>query len=464
MNSSGKGHGVARSARHALRVALAGAALFGAGADIGRAASPSHSPWQEALPPEADRLRLDANGSVPVAIAARVSEGGGVTRLAFDLSTKVAINAFVLDKPDRVIIDLPEVNFQVPAEAGRPGPKGAGLIRSFRFGLFAPGKSRIVIDLGGPALLRKAVVEPIAGGEPSRLMIELVRSDRASFRAAARRDQLSTTPVVAAASSDVELSEKDAKPVVVIDPGHGGIDPGANGVGGVTEKFVVFDFASELAAKLAATGCYKVVMTRTNDSFVSLADRVRIAHESGAALFVSVHADTLTDPAVTGATVYTASDRASDAEAAREAASENRADEAAGLDAAPEPPGISDILFDLTRRETRTYAHLFQRTLVGYWHRIARLNKNPQRAAGFKVLQAPDVPSVLLELGYLSSEQDSKALTSPEWRSKVASAVAASIDSFFAGRQSPGQRRASQSGQPDSPHAAEKIVSAQPHL
>ena len=163
-------------------------------------------------------------------------------------------------------------------------------------------------------------------------------------------------------------------------------------------------------------------------------DRVRCARDADAALFISIHADTLADASVTGATVYTASDRASDAEAAHVAAVENRADEAAGLEPGIKEPDVSDILFDLARRETRTYAHQFQRTLTGYWAKIARLNRNPERAAGFKVLQAPDVPSVLLELGYLSSDKDVKVLTSAEWRDKATASVASAVDAFFADR------------------------------
>lgn len=405
-----------------------------------------------------------ADADLPVAVSSRITDAGGVTRLTFDLSAKVAITSFLLEKPDRVIVDLPEVNFQMDPEAGRLMPKGVGVIRSFRFGLFAPGKSRIVIDLGTPAALRKASVEAIADGTPSRLTIELVRSDRASFKAAVRRDQMAPASPQAVAPAETPARPADAKPVVMIDPGHGGIDPGASGPDGTVEKFVVFDFASTLAAKLTATGRYTVVLTRTDDSFVSLGDRVRMARDSGAALFVSIHADTLSDGSVTGATVYTASDRASDAEAARVAADENRADEAAGLEATPETPGVSDILFDLTRRETRTYAHLFQRTLVGYWQKIARLNKNPERAAGFKVLQAPDVPSVLLELGYLSSARDSKLLTSPEWRDQATAAVAASIDNFFAKRAVPEGKASVAPGSPEARQGINKVVSVQSHL
>ncbi len=367
----------------------------------------------------------------PVAVVARIAEADGAARLLVDLSGMVTARAFVLDRPDRVIVDLPEVNFQIPPEEGHPA-KAGGLIRSFRFGSFAPGKSRIVIDLSAPATLSRASVESIAGGSPSRLTIELDRCDRASFRAAVRRDRLAST---GAASVTTAPPPPETRPVVVIDPGHGGIDPGASGDDGATEKVIVFNFAEALAQKLRLGNRYRVVMTRTTDSFVSLGTRVKIAREAGAALFVSVHADTLSDPSVTGATIYSASDRASDAEAARVAAKENKADETAGLETAPESPGVADILFDLTRRETRTYAHLYQRTLAGYLHKVARLNKNPERAAGFKVLQAPDVPSVLLELGYLSSTQDIKMLVSPEWRDKASDVVARSIDAFFAQRK-----------------------------
>ncbi len=373
--------------------------------------------------------------SAPVAVAVRVTKVDNATRLAVDLSAPVAAHAFLLDKPDRVIIDLPEVNFQVDPGVGHPFSRAGGLIKSFRFGLFAPGKSRIVIDLAGPAILRRTSVDSIVGGAASRLTVELDRCDRASFRAALRHDQSPLSESVDA-SSPQPSTPADAKPVVVIDPGHGGVDPGASGIDGVSEKSIVFDFATALAAKLTAGGRYKVVMTRSSDSFVTLGDRVKIARTAGAALFVSVHADTLSDPSVSGATVYTASDHASDAEAARVAASENRADDIAGLEAVPDNPGVTDILFDLTRRETRTYAHLYQRTLVGYWQKIARLNRNPERSAGFKVLQAPDVPSVLLELGYLSSNQDSRLLSSPEWRDKASDGVTKSIDAFFAQRRS----------------------------
>jgi N-acetylmuramoyl-L-alanine amidase len=381
--------------------------------------------------------------AAPVAVAARIEQIGPVSRLTVDLSAPPAISANVLIDPNRVVIDLPEVNFQIdPATVKPQTAASGGLIKAFRFGQFAPGKSRIVIDLFGPARIDKAEVAPIADGDPSRLVVELTKTDAASFRAAAARAVKPTTaPVLPgkAGGKDAEAGkDAAARPVIVIDPGHGGIDSGANGVNGTVEKSIVFDFAEALRRRLEAGGRYRIVMTRDSDVFVALSDRVRIARDSGAQLFVSIHADTLAESAeVTGATVYTASEQASDAEAARVAETENAADSVAGLQSDTEGNEVSDILFDLTRRETRTYSRLFSRTLVNYLKGATRLNKNAERAAGFKVLKAPDIPAVLLELGYLSSEKDVRSLTSPDWRERTTAHVAQAIDAFFAPRLRP---------------------------
>ncbi|MGI4767687.1 MAG: N-acetylmuramoyl-L-alanine amidase [Janthinobacterium lividum] len=415
--------------RTASRWSISGACLLivaALGCSPTRASS-THPSWQQ--PVDAASPPAGQSG-IPVAVDAKLNRSGDVTRLVIDLNTKVSIAAVLTEHPDRLVVDLPEVNFQVDPAAGRPEPGRDGLIRAFRFGVFAPGRSRIVADLAGPAVLRRAEVSSIAGGHASHLTLELAPTDRAAFHAAARPPQ---------ALPGADLSSRLAEPatghpVVVIDPGHGGLDPGASGVLGTVEKDVVLHFATALAARLAVGDHYRVVMTRHDDSFVSLSDRMRIARDAEASLMISVHADTLSDGSVTGATVYTAADQASDGEAARVAAKENEADAAAGLDEAPKAADVSDILFDLTRRETRTYAHQFQRTLTGYWSKVAHLNHNPERAAGFKVLQAPDVPSVLLELGYLSSGTDARLLVSDEWRGKAVDSVAAAVDTFFSAR------------------------------
>ena len=381
-----------------------------------------------------------ANG--PVASASRIEEAGQGARVVFELSGPAQAVAYVMAGPDRVIVDLSEVNFQLPTKAGQPEPVAKGkkpagpakIVASFRFGLFAPGKSRIVIDLGRPALVQKiGTVSKADGG--IELQIELRETDAAGFAQAARtaasealaRDLLADAPTRPAAST-----VDPRRPMIVIDPGHGGIDAGAQGKMNVVEKDVVFEFSRTLKAHLEATGRYRVALTRSNDIFVPLAERVKIARDANADLFISIHADTISDTAgVSGATVYTVSDKASDREAARLAEKENLADAAAGLVGVDDSGDVSDILFDLTRRETRTYSHAFARTLVNYWNEAGRLNKNPHRSAGFRVLKAPDVPSVLLELGYLSNEKDSAALLKTEWRAKAATAMTRAVDAFF---------------------------------
>jgi len=374
----------------------------------------------------------------PTANAVRIERTGDRTKLIFGLSTSVESTTFVLADPDRVIVDLPQTDFLLDPESGKPahGPhRKTGLIAAFRFGQLAPGKSRIVIDLRAPARVLRAACEKSDDDGHTSLVIELAKTDRADFRAAVQiaRMQLGA---LAQTKKDEKPLPASVKPVVMIDPGHGGIDRGAM-VKGLVEKDLVFDFAKAVAAKLETDGRFKVVMTRDDDSFVTLSERVRMARDGNAALFVSIHADTLSDASdVSGATVYTVSDRASDAEAARVAQKENQADAAAGLDKTEDASDVSDILFDLTRRETRAYSHFFAHTLTNYWRVAGRLNKNPQRSAGFRVLKAPDVPSVLLELGYLSNKTDGQALSSEQWRDKASSQVAEAIEAFFSARES----------------------------
>lgn len=378
-------------------------------------------------------------GPQAIASAAELIDNGEAATLSFTTSAPVEASAFVLGEPDRVIVDLPAIAFQLELPTSKPAkPQArraspAHLVESFRFGSFAPGRSRIVIDLGGPARVVRTDVSKIADKDGFRLTIQLAKTDRASFRAAAQAARSEMVAAEPAPRTEPAPPTPANLPRIVIDPGHGGVDSGAM-VGGLIEKTVVLDFAKALAAKLTATGHYIVVMTRDDDTFISLGDRVKMARDGNAALFVSVHADTLSEADVTGATVYTVSDKASDVQAARVAEKENQADAAAGVEGKEDASGVSDILFDLTRRETRAYSHVFAHTLANYWKVAARLNKNPERSAGFKVLTAPDVPSVLLELGYLSNEKDASALNSQDWREKTTSQVADAIENFFAAR------------------------------
>jgi N-acetylmuramoyl-L-alanine amidase len=364
----------------------------------------------------------------PVATDARLVGDDARTRLIIDLSASAAIKAFTLADPYRVVIDLPEISFQLPEAAGR---EGRGLVSAYRFGVLAPGRSRIVVDVKRPVAIDKAFVLDAVEGQPARLVLDLTPSDRKTFlqsRAAREGD-----PTGAIAST--APPKTNDLPVVVIDPGHGGVDPGASGPQGASEKEIVFEFAKRLKEKIEAGGERRVVLTRDDDTFVSLPGRVKIARDNAAALMISIHADTLQDPfGVRGATVYTLSGKASDKEAAKLADKENRADLIAGLDLSDEPEEVAGILFELARRETSAFTAQFAKGLVRELKKAAKLNKNPLRSAGFRVLKAPDVPSVLLELGYLSSKEDAKLMMSEAWREQATQAVAEAVDRYFATR------------------------------
>jgi N-acetylmuramoyl-L-alanine amidase len=373
------------------------------------------------------------------------------TRFILDLDQNIAFRAFALADPYRVVVDLPQLTFQLAPGAGT----GRGLIKTFRYGLVMPGGSRIVFDLAGPARIEKSYVLDAANGQPPRLVLEFEAVDRTTFvqslaaesrpdlrpaitstEAIAATAAVATSGGVADATGPARAAEPpDTRPVVVIDPGHGGIDNGTQ-AGGESEKNLVLGFALALRDRVEKAGKYRVVMTRTDDTFIPLGDRVRIARNQSAALFVSIHADALPrrEGDAQGATIYTLSDKASDAEAERLAELENKADAIGGVNLTEEPTDVADILIDLAQRETRTFSNRFARLLKNEMKTTARMHKHPLKSAGFKVLKAPDVPSVLIELGYVSNKSDLEHLVSDNWRSKTVGSVAQAIDAFFARR------------------------------
>lgn len=378
----------------------------------------------------------------PVAKDARVGGDLRKTRFVADLSKPVDFRAFTLANPYRVVIDLPEVNFQMPPKLGT---EGRGLISGFRYGLFSPGKSRIVIDVVKPVAVEKAFVQDAAAGNPARLVIDLAAISPQEFAERAgettvvgeppRPQQQRSQPDPL---SQAKRDARKAKPVVVIDPGHGGVDPGAIGKGGTMEKQVVLDFSRTLKAKLDAIGKFKVFMTRDEDIFIPLGERVDIAHHHDADLFISIHADALADRyanLVRGATIYTLSEEASDEQARLLAAKENSADLIAGMQFNETQDEVSMILLDLIRRETKNYSIAFGRTMLTKLEGHMVLNKKPMRSADFRVLRAPDIPSVLLELGYLTNPKDEKLLKSAQWREKVAERMARAVETFFSQRE-----------------------------
>jgi N-acetylmuramoyl-L-alanine amidase len=397
----------------AVRLAFFGALIAG----IGLAASAPAAP-----------VTVSADGFA-IATDARIGGDETQTRFVIDLSRKIDLHVFTLADPFRVVVDMPQVTFRLPPKAGETG---RGLIKAFRFGLVMPGGSRIVIDLVKPARVDKAFVIDSSDAAPARLVLELAVTDRENFLRKVALDQRSAhaQPPL---PREQQASSSDARPLIVLDPGHGGIDTGTKGPNGLMEKDIVLDLAKRLQERIESAGKYRVLLTRSDDTFVPLAERVRFAREAGAALFISVHADSLPrrEGDAQGATVYTLSETATDPAAARLAEQENRADVIAGVDLKEQPDDVADILIDLAQRETKTFSVQFANKLVGLMKRTARLHKEPIKSAGFRVLRAPDVPSVLVELGYVSNKEDLQSLLSDKWRDHTADAMASAIDGYF---------------------------------
>jgi N-acetylmuramoyl-L-alanine amidase len=367
----------------------------------------------------------------PIATNVRLGGDGTQTRFVMDLTRNVAVHAFTLADPYRVVLDIPEVVFRLPPRAGE---SGRGLIKAFRYGLMMEGGSRIVLDVTKPVRVDKAFVVDAAAGDPARLVLDLTATDRQSFlRTMALADKLATSELPPPTESGRKPG--DHRPVVMLDPGHGGIDTGTVAPTGQEEKNIVLDVAKRVRAQLEKLGKYRVLMTRTTDTYVPLDERVRMARAAGASLFVSIHADALPrrEGNARGATLYTLSNKASDSQAAAVAEKENRSDVIAGVDLKREPSDVAGILLDLAQRETKTFSVQFAHTLLHDMDGVALLHKDPLKAAGFRVLRAPDVPSVLIELGYVSNRRDLKSLMSDAWRQRTADAIAKAIDGYISG-------------------------------
>jgi N-acetylmuramoyl-L-alanine amidase len=380
----------------------------------------------------------------PIASDARLAGDSRQTRFILDLDKTIPFRAFAMADPYRLVIDIPQVNFRLPPGTG---VAGRGLVKAFRYGLVMPGGSRIVFDLTGPVKITSSTMLDSANGQPPRLVLELEETDPATFKQVLAREtpQLKPTitdqtaavgpPQVAPVQTTKPPAPADSRPVVVIDPGHGGVDNGTRS-GEEMEKNLVLAFGLALRDRLEKSGKYRIVMTRTDDTFIPLDDRVKIGRIERAALFVSIHADYLPhgEGDAEGATIYTVSDKATDAEAARLAESENRADAIGGVNLTQEPTDVADILIDLAQRETRTFSNRFAHLLMGEMKNSTRMHKHPLKSAGFRVLKAPDVPSVLVELGYVSNKADLEHLVSDGWRTKTVGSMAQAIDTFLAKR------------------------------
>ncbi|MER9328893.1 N-acetylmuramoyl-L-alanine amidase [Mesorhizobium sp. M0488] len=355
-------------------------------------------------------------------------------RIVMEFDREPDIKWFLLRGPNRLVIDLANTRFAIGAKDLKP----RGLVKSVRLGDLAEGVSRLILTGKGPFAVAKLDVLKNEDGTGYRIAIDISAASEREFDAALANQALTTGSTVSADKGERvgtgPVSNPGHRFTVVIDPGHGGVDGGAEGLNGTIEKNVTLGFATELRDKLSAVGKYDVFMTRTSDEYLRLDDRVRIARQHEADLLISIHADTISVKGIRGATVYTVSDKASDPEAQALADRENLSDQFAGMVIKDDNKEVTDILIDLIRRETHTFSMSFAHTLVGQLSTSVGLINNPQRSAGFKVLKAPDVPSVLVELGYLSNAKDEAQLLDADWRGKAAQSITNAVALFASAR------------------------------
>jgi len=401
-----------------------------------------------ALCAPAPAQQLAASGAdapdLAAAAAASTKPNRNRTRFIIGLERAVDFQVFALSNPNRVFVDLPDVKLQLPA---LPGDAPIGLVKSFRGGLSAPGKARVVIDVTGPVVIERSSIEK--DGKATRLVLELATADVAD---ANTEDSRAPTPIAAPyglgaaglqppipkpAMSPRARAQAIYRPVIVIDPGHGGDDTGATRHGTV-EKDVVLAFSLKLRDKLQSTGRYKVLMTRDTDTFVELNARREFAERQLASLFVAVHAD-YAQSSARGATIYSLRDsvanslqRSARGEVGEHVLSDQEITALKHNDG--DISAVKAILSDLARREvdmTRDRTSVFVKSVIEFMGESTSLKDNPDRSAAFVVLKSAKVPSILIELGYVTNEADAQLLKSERWREKVSNSIVTAIENYF---------------------------------
>ncbi len=405
--------------------------------------------WAESGRPPATAEIASAASVIPT-VPQAAGEPVKTTRFVIALERKVEYQVISLPNPNRVIVDLPNVKLRLP-----PSLSGApvGIVNGFRAGLGAPGKMRVVIDVTEPVVVEKSEISD-SGNGPVLLTLEIAPvavSMSALLQAAVATSPTAQTspgvhnvtlrkiqpPVPRPAERPGKRTAKTYKPLIVLDPGHGGHDSGAVR-NGTVEKDVVLAFAKTLRDQLRASGLYRVEMTRDTDSFVPLEDRRAFAEEHNAALFIAIHADYATSRA-RGATIYSLRDSVATslaASARREDPNDAlSSDELASLKAlGRQAPLVKGILADLATRETQTNRDrtgTFVRAVIEKMGHTTSMNENPDRTAAFQVLLTAKVPAVLIELAYVTNRDDAALLRSEEWRGNVAKSIRSAIDNYF---------------------------------
>jgi len=394
-----------------------------------------------------------ANATDPIVKNFRIGTHANKTRFVIDISHNIEFRIFTLSDPYRVVIDLPEIGWRLPVDVVQQTLKRKNsLISNFRYGYFRSGLSRVVLDTDRPVRIMSAFLMPPSGGKTYRLVVDLARTSRKQFLFTLKNSKkiieksipgpvvklnnkpLATAPIskkTKTSHSKANSQKSDTiRPVIVIDPGHGGIDPGSTS-GRVFEKHITLAAAKAIQKHLRKLGRYRVFLTRRNDKFIRLRKRIAIAKDRRANLFISLHADAIKNRRIRGVSVYTLSEKASDKEAADLARKENKADIIAGADLSDNSPVVSDILISLAQRDTMNASSIFAAVLVKKIRKVAKTLSNAHRFAGFAVLKSPDVPSILIEMGFLSNRADEKALLNPRYRALLAQSIGRAVDAYF---------------------------------
>lgn len=378
-------------------------------------------------------LGISGVAAAQTAAAQFLAAGSGVSSYAsgdveakFHLSQAVPYRVYALTGPARLVVDFRDVGWE---GMNSDGFLGTDRVKSVRYGTFRPGWSRAVLRLAQPMLVHMAGMEVSAEDGDAVLTVRLTAGSEQQVEAVARPRDTGLWALAPPAELATPAGAAGL-PLIVLDPGHGGVDPGAQH-GGFDEADVMLGFAKRLRDILVLSGRYQVLMTRDDDRFVSLDDRVSLARGAGAAAFISLHADALASGSASGTTVYTLSDVASDAASRKLAASHARDDLLSGVSLGAADDQIADVLMDLARTETSPRSDRLADALVqGIGQSVGKMRRRPHLSAGFSVLRAPDIPSVLIEVGFLSNPLDRANLTSADWQDKVAQGILDALDDW----------------------------------
>ncbi len=394
-----------------------------------------------------------AQDELPDVSAARVSTTAERARLILDLSAVTEFAIASVTGPDRIAVDVKAGS--VPTIATQP-VAGQGIVASFTTSIAAADRVRVELMLTTPAMVQQAYLLDAVGDQPARLVVDLVTTTPEDFAARATADlansignavpdsiTASVEPPPSseepAATAAIEMpplrdtfAATESRPLIVLDPGHGGVDNGASAPSGIHEKDITLAFALQLRDLLVASGKFDVALTRDDDTYLTLNERVEVARQNRADLLISLHADTFQEADIRGASIYTRDERAADILDKVLSAGETRADVVAGYVADGAQPAVVNILVDLMRRQVRQQAYLAAGDIVKAMEPSVTLRRFPVRQGDFFVLQAPDIPSMLIELGFMSNAADIQNLENQQWRDKVVGAIAKGVEGYFA--------------------------------